>query len=232
MGIKKIGISEDLWNALLKFQSNILFNDYYLVGGTAFSLQIGHRISTDIDLFSKLKIKKDEILNFVEKNISKNIDVTNSSNSIFQIVIDKKTKIDFVEYPYDLLDPLIKTDGIRMIGKNDISAMKISAVGTRGNEAKDFIDVYYLLKYMPIEKMFENFKKKYNTDDIEQYKKSLVYFDEVPMSSWKDVKLINDKLSEKEVKETLEKAVSSMFTETKQSVNKKKRKDPDYDYGR
>jgi len=211
MGIKKTGITEDLWDVLLKFQSNSLFDSYYLVGGTAFSLQIGHRLSTDIDLFSKLKIEKNEILNFVENNISKNIDITNSSNNIFQIVINKKTKIDFVEYPYNLLDPLIETDGIRMIGKNDISAMKISAVGTRGNEAKDFIDVYYLLKYMPIEKMFENFKRKYNTDDIEQYKKSLVYFDDVPMSSWKDVKLINDKLSVEEVKETLVKAVSGMF---------------------
>jgi hypothetical protein len=152
--------------------------------------------------------------------ISKNIDITNSSNNIFQIVINKKTKIDFVEYPYDLLDPLIETDGIRMIGKNDISAMKISAVGTRGNEAKDFIDVYYMLKYMPIEKIFENFRKKYNTDDIEQYKKSLVYFDDVPMSSWKDVKLINDTLSVEEVKETLVKAVSGMFVNTGQTVNK------------
>jgi hypothetical protein len=59
MDLKRAGISNDLWEALIKIQNDVLFKDYYLVGGTAFSLQIGHRLSTDIDLFSKVDIKKD-----------------------------------------------------------------------------------------------------------------------------------------------------------------------------
>jgi hypothetical protein len=211
MDLKRDGISDDLWDALKKIQSNDIFNDFYLVGGTAFSLQIGHRLSTDIDLFSKNDLKKEEIINFVQENISINVTVTNDTKNILQLLVDEKTKIDFVKYPYDLLDPLIKTEGIRLIDKNDLSAMKLSAVGTRGDEAKDFVDIYYLLKYMSLEKMFENFEKKYNSKEILHYKRSLIYFDDVPKESWENIKMLNDTLVVKEVKYTLIDEVNKLF---------------------
>ena len=85
--------------------------------------------------------------------------------------------------------------------------MKISAAGTRGDEAKDFVDIYYLLRYMTMGKMFDNFKRKYKTNDIQHYIKSVVYFDEVPEKSWSDVKMIVEKLSVNKLKETLTRAV-------------------------
>ena len=57
MGLKKEGIDSFLLEVLLKLQDEEKFNDYALVGGTALSLQIGHRISTDIDLFTYLRQK-------------------------------------------------------------------------------------------------------------------------------------------------------------------------------
>jgi len=53
--LHKQGISQFLWDTLCRFQNEKLFANYYLVGGTALSLQIGHRISDDIDLFFLLK---------------------------------------------------------------------------------------------------------------------------------------------------------------------------------
>jgi hypothetical protein len=211
MDLKKIGISKDLWEALIKIQSDNMFKDYYLAGGTAFSLHIGHRISTDIDLFSKSELNKEETINFIKENISNDVIITNESKNILQLLVDDKTKIDFVKYPYDLLDTLIKTEGIRLIDKNDISAMKISAIGTRGDEAKDFVDIFYMMKYMSLEKMFENFQKKYNTNDILHYKRSLVYFDDVPEESWENIKMLYDKLSIREVKKTITDEVSKLF---------------------
>ena len=67
MKLVKTGVHPFLWEALLKLQSNSLFDGFYLVGGTALSLQMGHRISEDIDLFTKEKISKDAILNFAKK---------------------------------------------------------------------------------------------------------------------------------------------------------------------
>jgi hypothetical protein len=56
-------VSESLLDTLLELNKSVLFKNYFLVGGTALALQIGHRISEDIDLFTRLliKIKKESI---------------------------------------------------------------------------------------------------------------------------------------------------------------------------
>ena len=74
---------------------------------------------------------------------------------------------------------------------------------TGGDQAKDFIDVYYLLKNMSLEKMFEYYKKKYNQKEINSIKRSLVYFDDVTESNWKSVKLLGEKISAKDIKQKI-----------------------------
>jgi Nucleotidyl transferase AbiEii toxin, Type IV TA system len=46
-------------------------NNFYLVGGTALSLQYGHRISVDIDLFSGEKFDNEIILKVLGKAFGK-----------------------------------------------------------------------------------------------------------------------------------------------------------------
>ena len=81
--------------------------------------------------------------------------------------------------------------------------MKIAAAGQRGNEAKDYFDIYHLLKYIPIEKMFENFKIKYQMNDILHYIRSVIYFDDVPENSWKALKPIGEIVSINMIKDKL-----------------------------
>ena len=76
MKLHKRGISEFLWNTLCRFQNDKLFANYYLVGGTALSLQIGHRISDDIDLFTEEELPKEKILKFAS-SIRKNVEIIN-----------------------------------------------------------------------------------------------------------------------------------------------------------
>jgi len=204
----KDGITDFLWNSLRIIQSDPVFCDYYLAGGTALSLHIGHRISDDIDLFTKNDLRKEEIFDFVKANISEKAKIINNQGRIFQLFLEEeKLKIDFVQLPCDLLDPLIETEGIRLAGKNDLSAMKISAAGTRGNEAKDFVDLYFLLREMSIDTMFENFKKKYKTDDVLQYVRSVMFFDDITQASWAALRPINEMFSAKDIKETLTREV-------------------------
>ena len=207
--LKKAGVNDFLWETLCKFQNERLFDSYNLAGGTALSLQIEHRISTDIDLFTEERLNRDEIFNFARK-IDKKVEVLNNSGIIFQILFPnsdpkKILKVDFVNYEYLLLEPLVKNDeDIRLIGKNDISAMKMSAAGTRGYEARDFIDLFYLLKDIPMENIVDNFRKKYNTDNIQHYLRSMNYFNDVNKESWESIKMIHDRLSENDVKKTLD----------------------------
>ena len=197
-------VNEYLWNTLLIYQNENYFNNFHLAGGTALSLQIGHRISDDIDLFTKDILDKEKIFNF-SKNILKNVEIINDDNSIYQLYFpDISLKVDFVHYPYELIDPVIKTNnGLHILDKNDISAMKMSATGTRGYEAKDFVDLFYLLKDMPIDKIIDNFKTKYETDNPIHYIRSMIYFDDVTDDSWKSIKMIKEPISINNVKNTL-----------------------------
>jgi hypothetical protein len=81
--------------------------------------------------------------------------------------------------------------------------MKLMAVANRGDQAKDFIDIYYLLKKISLSDMFEYYKQKYKQNDISPIKRSLVYFDDVTESNWNSVKLLHDKLSVSRIKQKI-----------------------------
>ena len=89
----------------------------------------------------------------------------------------------------------------------NIAAMKLHAIETSGNRAKDFVDIFFLLKEIPLEKMFEYYRKKYSTDNIFNAKRSLIFFDDVPEEGWKEVRLIDQKATVNIIKETIINAV-------------------------
>jgi len=204
LNIHKKGINDFLWETLLRFQKEPFYKNYHLVGGTALTLLIGHRISDDIDLFTTENIDKERIFRYAQ-SIDKSVEVLNDDKNIYQLYFtDKDLKIDFVQYTYKLIDPIITTnEGLHMIGKNDISAMKMSAAGTRGYEAKDFVDLFFLLKEISIDNIIENFKKKYETENPLHYIRSMAYFDDVTSDSWNSIKYISKPVSANEIKNTL-----------------------------
>jgi hypothetical protein len=57
--LQKESVSKRLFELLRELQSREVLRDYFLVGGTALGLQMGHRLSEDIDLFTKGKIGKE-----------------------------------------------------------------------------------------------------------------------------------------------------------------------------
>ena len=195
-------VREPLWNTLRDLQKKELFKDYFLVGGTALSLQLGHRISDDIDLFTRNDINKDEILDFLNRDYNGSYQIHNMQKIIFQIIING-IKVDFVKYDYNLIEDIKSDEGIKYLGIKDISAMKLMAVANRGDQAKYFVDIYYLLRKINLSDMFEYYKQKYNQNDISPIKRSLVYFDDVTDSNWASVKLLKGALSKEKIKQTI-----------------------------
>ena len=200
--LQKESVKEPLWNLLKELQDSRVFINYFLVGGTALSLQLGHRISDDIDLFTRQDINKDEIFDFLNKNYNGKYQIVNVQNIILQVVVNE-IKVDMVKYDYEFIEDIKTDNGIKYLGKKDIAAMKLMAIANRGDQAKDFIDIYYLLKEMSLEDMFEYYKQKYKQNDINPIKKSLIYFDDVTENIWLSVKLLQDKLSIKNIKQKI-----------------------------
>ena len=155
--------------------------DFFLVGGTALALQLGHRISIDIDLFTQNDFDTKKLFSKLNKQF-KISDLTEDNNTLnFNIVFPEKSdniiKIDLIKYSYPLINPIFEIDKIRLLSVEDIIPMKLSAVAGRGSK-KDFYDIFYLLTSYSIEKMFELFKKKFPNTNEFHILKSLTYFED------------------------------------------------------
>jgi predicted nucleotidyltransferase component of viral defense system len=156
---------------ILEFLANqSCLKGFYLVGGTSLALQIGHRLSVDLDFFTSQRKDINELL-FLEgfKLNAKN------NYSIFGEY--KGVKIDILNYPYKFISEPISYKGITLCNKEDICAMKLKTTMNRGAK-KDFYDIYFLLKEYSLAAMFEFFVKKYHNIEPNAIIKSLTYFED------------------------------------------------------
>lgn len=188
-------INSEAKRVLEKIAANPVFSSFYLAGGTALAIQLGHRESIDLDWFSREDFSNSR----VKESLSKlgQLEVNSEEEGTLHGVLDG-VKISFLRYPYENLFPLISFERTYLADERDIAAMKIDAVSSRGSR-KDFIDVYFLLQKYSVNEIFDFFEKKYK--DIKYNKlhilKSLVYFETAeiePMpimikkAEWGDVK--------------------------------------------
>jgi predicted nucleotidyltransferase component of viral defense system len=150
-----------------------LLNDFYLVGGTALSLQIGHRISVDIDLFTNLPF--DSIMLSAELKQKYSFKENQNRGYFLQGQING-VKVDILKYPYKPLSPIIEIENIRMVVPADISSMKMAAITNRGRK-RDFIDLFFLLKQFSLKQIIDWYQQKYDAE-VFMLLQSLVYFDD------------------------------------------------------
>jgi len=141
-----------------------------LVGGTALALQIGHRMSDDIDLFTLKKQDNEYCLRFMRNNFE-NIEVVNNSENILQVK-SNGIKVDFISAKGKLIEEPVMDDIVKVASIRDIIGMKLITIQDR-KKARDYIDIAYLLKYYPLKSMFNIYKWKYDTDNIYNVKVAL-----------------------------------------------------------
>ncbi|HSZ87684.1 MAG TPA: nucleotidyl transferase AbiEii/AbiGii toxin family protein [Puia sp.] len=205
------------------------FKEFNLVGGTSLSLQIGHRKSIDIDLFSSNDFNEQEIKKHLEKNFGATIDRV-SKNSIRAEI--NEIKVDLAVHKYPLLKPLQEVDTIRLISLEDIAAMKLNAITRSGNRPKDFVDIYALLEYKHLQNCIEAYKQKYPNVTENMARQSLNYFNDI------DIKALGNDLTLKnfdwkKVTQRMKQAVKapnkifdSVSKELKQSLEQKLKQEP------
>ena len=178
---------------LRRLQSLSIFEHSRLVGGTALALQLGHRKSIDLDMFGSIEATSEEIQDACRNAGELEISKTSKNINIYWV---DGIKVDCVNYPYEWLEECKVLDGLRLASVNDIAAMKISAIVSRGTK-KDFIDLHFLLKEMSLNQILDLYDKKYPDGSRFIAIKSLTYFEDAesdPMPymfndvTWDDVK--------------------------------------------
>src|SRR3989344_3959250 len=181
-------------NLALLGRSRVL-DDAYLAGGTALALQIGHRVSYDLDFFTQKKFKPQVIIKKISQIKSYYHEKVGEGTILGRL---GDVKFSFFYYPYPLFKKTTKFKNINLASIADIAAMKIAAISERGTK-RDFIDFYFILQKISVNKALYFYERRYKTlsSNLLHIKKSLVYFadaKEEPMpkmiilTSWKEVK--------------------------------------------
>jgi hypothetical protein len=163
-----------------RLQAVPALGNFFLVGGTSLALQIGHRTSVDIDLFTFENIDVDELIATLQDY---QVQVSyRAKNTLITFI--EGVKVDFITHHYPLLENVICEKGIRMASKADIAAMKVNAIAGNGTRVKDFIDIYYLLNDYSLAQIISFFKSKYQQQSDFHAIKSLLFFDDVDLADW------------------------------------------------
>ncbi|UKT63058.1 nucleotidyl transferase AbiEii/AbiGii toxin family protein [Pedobacter mucosus] len=172
----KEAVTSGTLDLILELMKDQQLNSFYLVGGTALSLRIGHRKSIDIDLFSSSDFDGDGLAVYLRNNYGADVKRQKSNYVSGNI---GEVDFDFISHKYPSIKPIEKIDGIRMMSNEDISAMKINAIVNSGQRIKDFIDVHYLLKEISLSEMLDYYIQKYPNVDSNTAKSSLLYHHDI-----------------------------------------------------
>lgn len=173
------------WEILDKNRTEILpllaeFKDqFYLAGGTALALQLGHRDSIDFDFFLQNEFSNDILFKKIE-NVFSNYKIvkTQDEKDTLTVKINENIKLSFFTYRYVLVKPLIKTEYFDLASIEDIACMKLSAIVSR-YLLKDYVDIYWILHQIKLSDLLILNQHKLQNLDINLVLKSLVYFDDV-----------------------------------------------------
>ena len=148
---------------------------FNLAGGTALALQIGHRISVDLDFFGDVDFDSIDILDSI-RDVATTTSIINQSRAIL-ILNSDGIKIDFVRYRYPLLNPVNRLEGIRLLSILDIGAMKLAAITNRGRQ-RDFFDLFFILRLLPLHDLLDAYNAKYSDGSEFLVRKSIIYFED------------------------------------------------------
>ena len=174
------------------------FKDFYLAGGTALALQMGHRISVDFDFFSDNEISKN-LLSKVKKvfeDTKINISVNNPDELT---VFINETKLTFLKYPFPVISDFIEHQNVKLLNIKEIAASKAYTIGRRGSY-KDYIDLYYMLfeNYTNLNEIIEIAGEKYKDEFNDRlFLEQLIYLDDIVDE---EIIFLKDKIGKKEMK--------------------------------
>lgn len=160
-----------------KLAGSNMTESFYLAGGTALALRLGHRMSEDLDFFSNASFSIDELVRDLA--------------SLGKMVVDRRepgtlvgslsgVRISFLSYGYPLVNKVWSWSGLQIADPVDIACMKLIAVGDRGLK-RDFIDMYFLLReVLDLDALFDAMETKYAGIDYNRVHllKGLTFFDD------------------------------------------------------
>ena len=176
--------------------------EYYLVGGTAIALHIGHRRSVDFDMFklSALNHKRN-----LDKIHAAGFDamVTRRVEEQMNLLVNG-VKLTFFQYPFEIEADDRFEEVFRMPSLLTLAAMKAYALGRR-SKWKDYVDLYFLLtEHFALKEVSDRAVEIFGELFSEKlFRAQLSYFDDIDYTEEVDF-LIENPPTDVEIKAALE----------------------------
>jgi Nucleotidyl transferase AbiEii toxin, Type IV TA system len=171
--LRRDTVSAPLLEALTVLMDLNSLRFHRLVGGTALALQLGHRISVDIDLFSDHANNYENILDELSEAFGRNFEMVRPINSFMGkgvAVFINGIKADILDWKVKFIRPPVIDEKIRLADIEDIVPMKFNSflgqVEYVRYEKKDFIDIATVMKDMGLARMVDLYKEKYSNEAI------------------------------------------------------------------
>lgn len=184
-------------------------NRFYIVGGTALALLIGHRRSLDFDLASREPLKPFDIeRSLMAKGFAIERVMTATADE-FSVFIEG-IRVTFLFFPFDVKHDLLWQRGdISLPDITSLAAMKAYALGRR-SKWKDYVDIYFILKFKLdvetlIAKAAEIFTSHFNA---RIFREQLCYFEDIDYSE--DVEYTGAAPPRDEIRRFLEKVATAI----------------------
>lgn len=178
----------------MKKVSKIIFDtldkDFYLAGGTALALYIGHRKSVDLDYFINKNFDTVSLKNKILSSFSlSNVEILFEEKNTLWCLIDG-VKVSFIARFDVLLDSIQTVETFRLVGIKDITVMKLSAICGR-EEYKDYFDLACISEVTDVRTWVFLWRVVYKNVDITSWLVALSSVDsieEVPLEIFENFK--------------------------------------------
>jgi hypothetical protein len=150
---------------------------FYLGGGTAIALHLGHRKSVDLDWFSFERVEDPRRLVGRLRDEGVAIENAQTERGTVHGAVDG-VRVSLLEFRYALLAPVERFDGIPIAALDDLAPMKLSVIAQRGTR-RDFVDIHALVQeFRPLPEMLELYRRKFEVEDVMHVVYALGHFDD------------------------------------------------------
>lgn len=170
-----------------RLQAEPLLCSTRLVGGTALSFQIGHRVSDDLDLFSVAPLDGMAVQRMLVDKYGF-IPAIIEENTLIGFI--QGVKIDVIYHPFPWLEKAIEEDGFRIATKKDIAAMKMHAIINSGKRPKDFVDIAFLSMHFSYNDIKRLLLRRYPAYDPMMADRAVVYFGDIDETLIPEINMI------------------------------------------
>lgn len=181
-----------------EFSKHPIADEFYLAGRTALALQLGHRLSVDLDFFSPTQSDIPTLTQIIQQALKGFSPVLADRSWGNLVLLAGDIRVGFYGYGYELVRPLLKIETFSLASVEDIGLMKLDALLARASR-KDFHDLYSICQRVSLRELLNlaPLKYPYVRDFEAQAARHMTYFDRaeqeapVPLieqADWEQVK--------------------------------------------